>query len=1012
MKLPKLAIDNAAFTWMFFILLTIIGVRSLLVMPRTENPEISVPGASIIVILPGANPVDMEKMVVLPIEESVNELEEIDRISTSVRDGLAVISVEFDFNTDADEKFDQVARQVNNIRNDLPDEIMDLEVWQWTTADMSMYQLALISDSASFTDLRQQAEKLRRLVEKNKSVRKVDFYALPEREIHIFLDFEKMARINTSIEHVTGAIESNNANIPGGEVEIGDRSLSVKSSGSYQDLDEIRNTAVNSYQGRLIHLKDIATVAYGYEELNYKARYSGKRTIFIGICQKEKMNVLRTGKDLLPVIEQFEKNLPDGMELAMVFDQPARVRKRINGFLNNLFQGIILVGLVIFLSLGVRSSLVVVIAIPLSIVIGLGIVDHTGYGLQQISIAALVVALGLLVDNSIVMVENINRFIARGHPPGEASVLAASEIGWPVVTATLTTILAFVPLAAMPYMAGAFIRSLPLTIMFTLTASLLVALTLTPVITSRLFKVPAGRGKRPRGFRRLLEWVIAHPFRASLRKALKYPALTVILAVIFLGGSAWAFRYVGISFFPKSEQPNLMIQATLPEGTNIGRTDEVARYIEYVLDTMPQVKYYATNVGHGNPQIYYNVFPKRNDLAYAEVYVECTGYSPEGFERMIGQLRDVFGTYPGARIRVKEFEQGPPVDAPVQVFITGNKLEVLRRISTDLEAFIARQPGVINLENHFVQTNTELLCDINREKASMLGIPVIEIDRTIRTAISGIGVSKFRDRSGEEHRIVLKMGPGEEFRPEDLDRIYVSSLSGRQVQLTQLVRVRLRQVPSTISRYNMERTAEVTSDIESGFTLDEVMDPVIAYLEQYDMPAGYSYIIGGELESRTESFGGITNAILIAIVSILAVLVLQFRSFRQPFIVFLAIPFAATGMVWALLITGLTFSFTAFIGLTSLVGIVVNNSIILVDYINKLRERGLPLQEALQQAAETRLTPIVLTALTTIGGLIPLTLRGGTLWAPMGWTIIGGLLVSTLLTLVLVPVFYRLMEKA
>ncbi|MGM0475227.1 MAG: efflux RND transporter permease subunit, partial [Bacteroidota bacterium] len=885
MKLPGLAIEYSSFTWMIFILLTLIGIRALLVMPRTENPEIAVPGTSIVVVMPGANPVDMEKMVALPVEEAINELGEIEQISTSVRDGFAIISVEFEFNTDADEKYDEVVQKINNVRTSLPDEIVDVELVRWTTEDLSMYQLALVSDSASFTDLRREADKLQKQAEKIGSVRKVEFFALPEREIHINLDFEKMARVNTSLERVIGAIESNNANIPGGEVQIGTRSLSVKSSGSYQDLDDIRNTAVNSYQGRLIYLRDIATVGYGYEDLKYDARYRGRRSIFIGISQKEKMNVLRTGEALIPVIEQFQKELPGGMELAMVFDQPAKVRSRINGFLNNLLQGIILVGVVIFFSLGVRSSLVVVLAIPLSIVIGLGFVDYAGYGLQQISIAALVVALGLLVDNSIVMVENINRFISRGHPPREASILAASEIGWPVITATLTTILAFVPLAAMPYMAGAFIRSLPLTIMITLTASLCVALALTPVITSGLFRDRGTSGKKLKGFRRLLQWIIEHPFRSSLRVALEKPVLTVVLALIFLGISAWAFLYLGISFFPKAEQPNLMIRATLPEGTSIERTDEVARFIEGVLDTTPRVRYYATNVGHGNPQIYYNVFPKRSDPTYAEIYVEFTSYDPGTFDRMIRELRERFSTYPGARIRVKEFEQGPPVDAPVQVFINGEELEVLRKISTDLEEFVDRQPGVINLENHFVQTNTELLFDINREKAGMLGVPLIEIDRMIRTAITGIGVSTFRDRSGEEYGIILRMGPGDAFRMEDLDRIYVSSLSGRQIQLKQLVTVRLRQVPSTISRYNLERTAEITADIESGYTLDEIMDPVMTYLDRYDMPTGYTYSIGGELESRAESFGGMTNAILIAIVSILSVLVLQFRSFRQPLII-------------------------------------------------------------------------------------------------------------------------------
>lgn len=398
-------------------------------------------------------------------------------------------------------------------------------------------------------------------------------------------------------------------------------------------------------------------------------------------------------------------------------------------------------------------------------------------------------------------------------------------------------------------------------------------------------------------------------------------------------------------------------------------------------------------------------------MGYAEIYVELYNYQSEEFKQVLSRLRSEFDAYPGARIRVREFEQGPPFDAPVQIFLTGDDLDVLREISSDVEDFVRQQPGAINIENKFVKTNTELLFDINKEKANMLGVPVIEIDRIIRTAVTGIAVSSFRDSDGKEYQIHLKMGPGEEFRLEDLDRIYVSSLSGKQIQLKQFVEVKLHQVPSSISRYDMERTAEILADVRSGTSLDEVMDPVLEKMELYPMPSGYGYTIGGELESRTESFGGMANAILIAIISIFSVLVLQFRSFKQPLIVFLAIPFAVTGMIWALWITGNTFSFTAFIGLTSLVGIVVNNSIILVDYMNKLRARGKSLDESVRLAAEVRLTPIVLTAMTTIGGLLPLTLRGGTLWAPMGWTIIGGLLVSTLLTLIIVPVFYMLFER-
>jgi multidrug efflux pump subunit AcrB len=1021
MKLPGLALDHSAFTWMGIIFLTLFGIRALVTMPRTENPEVTVPGSSIIVLMPGASSMDMENMVALPLEEALNELEDIERISSDVREGLAVVAVEFEFEADPDEKYDEVVQQVNSIRSTLPSEIIQLDMWQWSIADMSMMQLALVSDSASYAAMEKVAEALRKQVEKVRNIRKVTYYGLPDQEIHILLDFEKMAMVNTSITHIVQAIESNNANIPGGDIELGPISLSVKSSGSFQDLDEIRNCVVNSHQGKLIYLRDLARVEFGYEEQNYLARFGakmmpgemegGRRAIFIGISQKEGLNVLETSKELLPIISSFRESLPEGMELEVVFDQPVTVRNRINSFINNLLQGMVLVAGMIFLSLGFRSSIVVALAIPLSLTIGLGFVELSGFGLQQISIAGLVVVLGMLVDNSIVIVENINRFMKSGHSRREASILASSEIGWPVVTSTLTTILAFVPIAAMPDMTGAFIKSLPLTIMFTLTASLLIALTLTPVITSRLLREGDVEEGKARPLARFLKWVIEKPFRSILKAALRKPAITMVLALVYLALSSLIFRYVGISFFPKAEKPNLMIQASLPEGSNLERTDQVARFIESVLDTTDEVRYYATNVGHGNPRIYYNLFPRRYDTRFAEIYVELDSSEPLPFAATVTRLREVFEGHPGAKIQVKEFEQGPPVEAPVQIFLNGEDLDVLREISSEVEGFIREQPGAVNIENQFVKTNTELLFEINKEKANLLGVPVIEIDRTIRTAVTGIGISKFRDKTGEEYIILLRMDHGEGFQPGELDQVYVSSLSGRQIPLKQFVDLKLQQVPSSISRFDMERTAEILADVRAGYTLDEVMNPVLEKLERYPMPAGYSYHVGGEIESRSESFGGMIQAVIIAIVSIFSVLVLQFRSIRQPLIVFIAIPFAFTGMVYALLISGNTFSFTAFVGLTSLAGIVVNNSIILVDYINVLRKRGDSMQEAVRMAAETRLTPIFLTAVTTIAGLLPLALRGGTMWAPMAWTIIGGLLVSTVLTLLTVPVAYSLLER-
>jgi len=1019
MTLPRFAIDNPAFVWMLVIFLVVFGARAYFQMPRTENPEVTVPGASAFIILPGGSSIDMERMIAIPIEESLNELEDIKRITSDVRDGIAIISTEFEFSSDPDEKYDEFTQQINSVRNDLPAEISQLETWQWSIADMSMMQIALLSEDASWAELEELAEELERRAEKIRSIRKVSTFGLPEQEIHIDLDFEKMAMVNTSMDQVIRAIQSNNMNIPGGDLTLGELSLSAKSSGAFQDLDEIRNSVVNAYQGRLIYLRDIAEVKYDSGERNYLTRYGAKflpgkggmRGIFIGISQKEGLNVLQTAKALEPVLEEFKSELPTGARMEVIFNQSDTVSGRINGFVANLLQGILLVALVIFLSLGLRSSVIVALAIPLSLLIGLGFVDLAGFGLQQISIAGLVVVLGMLVDNSIVMVENINRYIHMGHSRKEASFKAASEIGWPLASATITTVLAFLPIAAMQEMVGAFIKSLPVTIMVTLGVSLLLALGFTPVLTSRILKEKGNRENGAFGFSKVLKWSVEHPFRSTLRFALKRPALVIMLAVLYLGISSWMFQYVGISFFPKAEQPNLMIQATLTEGSSLDRSDRIARHIESVLDTMPEVRSYATNVGQGNPRIYYNVFSRRSDKTFTEFYVGVYDDDPDIFASTLSKIRTAFERVPGVRINVKEFEQGPPYEAPIQIFLTGKDLDVLRDLTSRVEEMIANQAGALNIENEFVKTNTELLFDINKDKANMLGVPVIEIDRTIRTVVSGLEAGNFRDEEGKEFNMVLKMDGDEDFKPADLDRIYVSSLSGKQIPIRQFVDLEFRQVPSSISRFDLERTAELKADVRPGYTLDEVIDPVLLELENMQWPSGYSYHVGGELEGRNESFGGMGNAAIIALISIFAVLVLQFRSIKQPLLVFVAIPFAFTGMIWALLITGNTFSFTAFVGLTSLVGIVVNNSIILVDYMNVLRKRGSSLMEAVTEAAETRLTPIVLTALTTIGGLLPLTLAGGSMWHPMGWTIIGGLTVSTFLTLLMVPVVYYLFER-
>jgi len=1016
LKLPKHALSHYQFTLIGIILLVFMGISSYLTMPRTEDPPVTIPGAGIIVIHPGTNPVDLEQLIADPIEKAVNELDDIKRIETKLMDGVASINVEFTFNTDADEKYNEVVRQVNSIQNELPENIYSINIQQWTSSDVSILQLAFVSDSLDYAIMEKEADQLKNEIEGVKGVRNVKLHACPEEEVRVSLDIEKMALMNIPIEQVADAIKSNNANIPGGSVKMGGRNFSIKSSAAYNHLDEIKNTVVGFKEGKIIYLKNIASINMDYEDQNYIAKFNSNKAIFLTVNQKEGFNIFDIWESLETIIEEYKKHLDEDIELKTVFNQSHSVDKRINGFMNNLVQGIILVGLVIFLSLGRRASLIVILAIPFSILIGLGFVDLTGFGLQQISIAALVISLGLLVDNSIVIVENIERFIRNGHNRYEAAIKATSQLGWPIVSATTTTLLAFIPIIMMPDKAGKFIQSLPVTVVFTLAASLLLALTFTPLMASYLLKAEEKFKKNKKEpinkLQRSLEAVIQGPYKKTLHKALLNKKLVIIIASIALGISVLIFfRFVAISFFPKTEKPQFMIKIITPEGSNINHTEKAAQYVEKILDTIPQIDFYATNIGHGNPRIYYNQFPKKYAQNQAEFFVQLKEYNYIEFKSLINSLRDELSTLPFARAEVKEFEQGPPIEAPLVIKITGTNNDMLKKIADSVELMVNQTLGVINIDNAVSKDKTDLYININKDKAGMLGVPVARINQTIRTCINGNNVSKFRDEDGNEYDIVLRLPFKDRIQMQDLKAIKVQSLSGRFIPLLQLAKIEFKRSPGVITHYNLNKSAAITGDIANGHTLDDVISQLKPQLDNYPWPRGYDYKFTGELESRRESFGGIGNAGVIALIAIFAVLVLQFRSFTQPLIVFTAIPLAVIGSVLALAITGYPFSFTAFIGLISLIGIVVNNSIILVDYTNQLLLEGKKLQESIIEAGQTRFTPILLTTLTTIGGLLPLTLQGGSLWAPMGWTIIGGLLVSTLLTLIVVPVLFSYLTK-
>jgi len=1026
MKLPKIAIDNYQFVLVIVLMSVLTGTISYFTMPRSEDPVVKFPIFTILAVYPGTSPTDLEELIVDPIEDAVNEVEDIEEIRSQIQEGIVLIRVEATYGIEIDDKFDEVSTAINNIRSSLPQNLALFEVKKVSPLGVAILQLAVTSEDAPYSQLLKVSENLEDELKTVSGVRTVEVEAYPEEEVRVSLDFQKMAQQNIPLKQVIGLLQGNNTNIPAGDVEADSKSFVIKTSGGYKSLEEIRNTIISASGNEIVYLRDIATIDYDYADERFIARYQKKKAVYVTITQKEGFNILSLTENLRKKIEDFKKRLPEKVGVHYVFEQAPAVAGRINDFFTNLGQGVLLVGAIILLFLGFRSALIVMMVIPTSIIMAIGALDLGGYGLQQISIAGLVIALGLLVDNGIVVIENINRFLKEGYTLYEASYKGTSEVGWAIVSSTVTTLLSFFPLTQLNSGAGSFLKSLPMIVIYALIASLLLALTFTPLIASKslISRRPKKKKNQTKAEAEVLTelkptWVerqitsfIEKVYRPVLQFSLRYAVIVVIFSFMSFVGAMLLFPYVGVSLFPTADKPLLLIDINAPEGTGLKTTEKVALFVEKVLDKKSLIKDYTTNIGHGNPRVYYNRVPVSFKKNHAQMMVNLKEWERDSFYGLLAELRKEFDSYPGAKITISELKNGPPIEAPVAIRIVGDNFDTLKTYAKKVEKILDNSEGTLNVNNPSSFDKVDLKVKINKDKAGLIGIPIEDIDLTVRAALTGINASQINMNNGDKFDLVVRL-PLDKGKPkiEDFDKIYLSTRSGEQVPLNQVAILEFESNNPEILHYNLLRNFTVTSDILDGYNINEVSQAIIKEVEKIQFPPGYSFKIAGEVEAQSDSFGGLGQILLVALIGIFAVLVLQFRSFTQPFIVFSAIPLAFVGSILSLYLTGWTFSFFAFVGFTSLVGIVINNSIILVDYTNQLLDRGILLKDAIQQACETRFIPIVLTTMTTIFGLLPLTLTNSGLWAPLGWTIIGGMISSTFLTLLIVPILYTWFTK-
>lgn len=1008
MKITNFAVRNYSFTLIIFLLVAVVGVLTLFTMPRSEDPTTHPPQYLITVIDPGTSPKDMEEQVVKPIENKIYGLENIDKILTTIEDGVAVIQPKFKFGVDVDNKYEEISTEVNALKNsELPKSIYLLKTEKISSTDVKILQVALVSDNASGKALRDEADILKTRLEKITNLKDVKYFGMPEQEIRVDLQLDKLAQWKVPLDVVVGSLQSEAADIPGGSLNLDSKVFNVKTSGKFKDAEDVAGTVIYNANGKIIYLKDVADVSYKDGTVDHITRLNGHRCVLVTAALKANVNIASVQQEFLPVLDEFSKDLPANIRMVKNFDQANQVSRRL-GHLGFDFGLAILLVIITLLPLGFRASLIVMIAIPLSLALGLIALNMLGYSLNQLSIVGLVVALGLLVDDSIVVVENIERWLREGHSRKDAILKGTQQIGIAVIGCTATLVIAFLPLAFLPDLAGEFIRCLPVAVMTSVLASMIVALTLVPFLGSRILKTHTHAEGNV--FLRYLQRFLTYSYRRIMPLALKWPKTTVGIS---LGLSVLAFvllKHTGFKLFPTSEKPMFLINIKLPLQADIPESDRVTTLVEAELKKHKEIVYYTANVGKGNPQVYYNVHQQDVKPDFAQIFVQLDEEaSPESKTNLIKQLRSEFTDFPYARIEVKDFEQGTPIEANIVVRVFGDDLEKLRALSYQVEDTLKTNPGTVYVYNELNAYKSDVKIKIDREKARTLGVLTGDVDKIIRMAVAGLPVGDYIDDRGDARDIVVTL-PREKFSNLDaLKDLYVNNIQGTPVRVDQIATISFETSPTAINHFNKARFAKVTSLTREGVLANDILKDIVPKLDKIKMPPGYYYKLSGEAESEGDTLGGnFLSVILLSAFLFVGVLLLQFKSFKGIVIVLSIIPLGILGGVVLLLITGHPMSLVSIIGFIGLSGIQVKNSLLLVDFTNQLRVEGYGIDEAITRAGETRFLPVVLTSITAICGLLPIALNPNPLISPLAIVLIGGLISSTILSRIVTPVMYKL----
>jgi multidrug efflux pump subunit AcrB len=977
---------------------SLLGIVAVITMPRQEDARIGDYWGLIVTPFPGADAEKVERLVVDPIEEYLAEVEEINEVKSTIRSGVAITQVELRTPLDdVDAVWDEVRRSLKKAKREFPESAGD-PVLDERLQDQESVVLA-IGGSPDPLVLADAADALKKEFLSLPTVARVKLIADPGEQITVEFDDSPARRLGLDPRLLAGRLRARNSTIPGGSIRLGGKKLILRLNDEFESVEEIARTPILLPSGAAVPLAELARVRKGpLEPASEKMRFNLERVVGLGIIPRQGINVVAFGDEVRTKLTEMRKRFKD-LEIREVIFQPARVRARLINLAGSLMLSVIVVGVVLLLFMGIRLGLVVASIVPLVALSSLAIYHMGGGVLHQISIAAFVIALGMLVDNAIVVAESVQTRIDERASPREASAAAVKELAVPLAAATGTTLAAFLPMLLAKSTTADFTRALPIIIMATLTVSYVFAVSVTPVLSAVFLRPSSGAGVSALG--RIAEST-AGLARRRYRWILAGAALLVVVSVAAAG---WVDR----RFFPMSDRNQFLVELRLPEGAHLDEIDAAAARLETALSRRGDVVSVTGLVGRSVPQFYYNVprLPQSPHLAQLIV----TAKDRSAVNSIVAWTRDFAGgSLAGVEVVARKLQQGPPLLAPFEVRVIGWDLGALRKSSELVLARLAAIPDAVDARHDMSLGVPTIRFTIDDASAARHGLSRSDVALAVQGRTRGLFVGNYR--GGEDPvPILVRSKAGERFLSRDLDSLDVAPRGGKPVPLGRLARSRVEWLPAVLHHRNRKRVTTVSSQIAEGASYSRIMDRLAPELRSVEFPKGISLEYGGEAERSDEANRALFNALPIGLTVLVLILVAEFNSFRRVGIIMATVPLAATGVIPGLILSGRPFGFQALLGVFALAGVVVNNAIVLVDLIDNLRSGGAHIAEAVAQAVRVRTRPILLTTVTTVCGLLPLAFSGSNLWPPLAWAMISGLSASTGLTLLVVPSLYLILFR-